>query len=55
MIALPKDTYGGKGFIMTVELTYVRRCYSETYKLINLFVNFCLYREWMKQQYLDIF
>ena len=31
-IALPKER-GGKGFITTVEVIYVRRCSSETNKL----------------------
>ena len=31
-IALPKEL-GGKGFITTVEVTYVRRCSSETNRL----------------------
>ena len=31
-IALPKEL-GGKGFIMTVEVIYVRRCSSKTNKL----------------------
>ena len=31
-IALPKEL-GGKGFITTAEVTYVRRCSSETNKL----------------------
>ena len=32
LIALPKEL-GGKGFITTVEVIYVRRCSSETNKL----------------------